>query len=75
MGIRNDKIIMVAQRPGDTDAVGGRSFDVFIIDWEMAGWLPEFWEAFCASALLDLVHWEIDYCWLLNNSCMSAHLS
>lgn len=56
--------IMVTTRPSDTNAVGERSFDVSIIDWEKAGWLPDYWEAFCASALFDMVYWEEDWCWL-----------
>jgi hypothetical protein len=58
--------IMVARRPSDTGAIGERSFDICLIDWEKAGWLPDFWEAFCASALFDLVYWEEDWCWLVD---------
>lgn len=46
--------IMVVQRPSDTATVGERAFGVYVIDWEKAGWL-DYWEAFCASALFDLV--------------------
>jgi len=55
---------MVTQRPSDTGGIGESSFDVCLIDWEKAGWLPDFWEAFCASALFDVVYWEEDWCWL-----------
>lgn len=58
--------IMVIQRPSAADTMGERSFDVVLIDWEKAGWLPEFWEAFCASVLFDMVYWEEDWCWLVN---------
>jgi hypothetical protein len=59
--------IMVIQRPSGMDTMEERSFDVVLIDWEKAGWLPEFWEAFCASVLFDMVYWEEDWCWLINH--------
>lgn len=41
--------IMVAERADCTVEGGPRTFDVFLVDWEMAGWLPRFWEFFIAS--------------------------
>lgn len=40
---------MVAERADCTVEGGPRTFDVFLVDWEMAGWLPRFWEFFIAS--------------------------
>lgn len=42
-----------------------RQFDVTLVDWEMAGWLPDYWEYFCASLMFLLVGWdgEDDWCW------------
>lgn len=42
---------------------GKRSFDVMLVNWESAGWYPDFWEFFCASSSFDLVYWEEDWCW------------
>ncbi|GKZ33981.1 hypothetical protein AbraIFM66950_004112 [Aspergillus brasiliensis] len=44
------------------DNRGGRSFDVVLIDWENAGWLPDFWESFCASYPLQF-YWVEDWAW------------
>ncbi|KAF2208110.1 hypothetical protein CERZMDRAFT_114825 [Cercospora zeae-maydis SCOH1-5] len=52
--------IMVAEIPGES---GERSFNVMLVDWELAGWYPDFWEFFCASSSFDLVYWEEDWCW------------
>ncbi|EGP89228.1 uncharacterized protein MYCGRDRAFT_70331 [Zymoseptoria tritici IPO323] len=40
-----------------------RSFDVTLVDWEMAGWYPDFWEFFSISSNFDYVYWEEDWCW------------
>ncbi|KJY01912.1 phosphotransferase enzyme family protein [Zymoseptoria brevis] len=42
---------------------GARSFNVALVDWEYAGWYPDFWEFFCASSMFDIVSWEEDWCW------------
>ncbi|KAJ6021194.1 phosphotransferase enzyme family protein [Penicillium herquei] len=45
---------------------GGRSFDVVLVDWENSGWLPEFWEFFCASDRFVL-QWEEDWSWRIQD--------
>lgn len=55
--------IVVAEKGNSLSNEGERSFDVALVDWEMAGWLPEFWEYFCASLFFDLLGWEDDWCW------------
>ena len=57
------KNIIVAEKRGDSSNGGERSFDVALVDWEMAGWLPEFWEYFCASIPFNYVGWDDDWCW------------
>jgi hypothetical protein len=54
--------IIVTERPNSSDNKKERSFDVVLVDWEKAGWYPDFWEAFCTSSLFDLVYWEEDWC-------------
>lgn len=45
------------------DAINAdRQFDITLIDWEMAGWLPEFWEYFSASTSFQYASWEDDWC-------------
>ncbi|KAJ5963529.1 uncharacterized protein N7479_003405 [Penicillium vulpinum] len=39
-----------------------RSFDVVLVDWENAGWFPDFWEFFCASFPLHF-QWDEDWSW------------
>lgn len=56
------KNIMVVENPRGRDN-GGRSFDVVIVDWETAGWYPEYWEYFCASSTFHFVSWDDDWCW------------
>jgi hypothetical protein len=55
--------IVVAEKGSNSLSEGDRSFDVAVVDWEMAGWLPEFWEYFCASQFFDTLGWEDDWCW------------
>jgi hypothetical protein len=40
-----------------------RDFDIVLIDWENAGWYPDFWEFFCESSNFDYANWEEDWCW------------
>ena len=56
------KNIMVTETEGD-QANEERDFDVVLVDWEAAGWYPDFWEFFCASSTFDFVYWEEDWCW------------
>ncbi|OJD11964.1 hypothetical protein AJ78_07365 [Emergomyces pasteurianus Ep9510] len=42
---------------------GERSFDVVLVDWDFAGWYPDFWEFFTASTPFAYVYWEDDWCW------------
>jgi serine/threonine protein kinase len=58
------KNIMVAER--GRNSRGERSFDITLVDWEAAGWYPDFWEytsAFCTPPFLD---WTDDWCWRLH---------
>ncbi|EER37562.1 phosphotransferase enzyme family protein [Histoplasma capsulatum H143] len=56
----HQKNIMVVENLNDQ---GGRSFDVVLVDWERAGWYPDFWEFFCAASLFDMCYWEEEWCW------------
>lgn len=56
------KNIIVAENPSRNDK-GERSFEVVLVDWDTAGWYPDFWEFFRASAYFDMVYWEEDWCW------------
>lgn len=38
------KNIMVVENTSRPDDQGGRSFDIVLVDWENAGWFPDFWE-------------------------------
>lgn len=53
---------IMANSSGQNDQ-GERSFDVVLIDWEHAGWYPNFWEFFCASSPFIFAYWEEDCCW------------
>lgn len=50
--------IMVAERPNGNSE---RSFDIMLVDWELSGWLPDFWETFSTMSLFDLYAWEDDW--------------
>lgn len=55
---------VVAEKRSDSLNERERSFDVALVDWEMAGWLPDYWEYFCASLSFDYLGWEDDdWCW------------
>lgn len=54
------KNIMVVENPSRPNRQGGRSFDIMLVDWENAGWLPDFWEFFCASSPLNF-EWDEDW--------------
>lgn len=55
------KNIMVHDN-GRKAANAGRQFDITLIDWEMAGWLPEIWEYFSASISFQYASWDDDWC-------------
>ena len=55
--------IVVAEKRSHSLNEGERSFDVALVDWEMAGWLPDYWEYFCASLSFNYLGWEDDWCW------------
>ncbi|KAI9722443.1 MAG: hypothetical protein M1828_004810 [Chrysothrix sp. TS-e1954] len=38
---------------------GGHDFTVALVDWEDAGWYPEYWEYFSA---FEALHWDDDWC-------------
>lgn len=59
-GDAQQKNIMVAEKTGLSKSQGGRSFDVVLVDWENSGWLPDFWEFFCASYPL-IFDWHEDW--------------
>ena len=52
-------VVENTSRPNDQ---GGRSFDVVLVDWENAGWFPEYWEFFCASDRF-IFQWDEDWSW------------
>lgn len=56
------KNIMVAENTSRRNDQGGRSFDVVLVDWENSGWLPDFWEFFCASDRF-IFQWDEDWSW------------
>jgi hypothetical protein len=56
------KNIMVAEIEGGQEN-GERTLEIVLVDWEAAGWYPDFWEFFCASSTFDFVYWEEDWCW------------
>ncbi|KAJ9266341.1 hypothetical protein DTO212C5_6428 [Paecilomyces variotii] len=54
------KNIMVVENTSRRNDQGGRSFDIVLVDWENAGWFPDFWEFFCASYPLHF-QWDEDW--------------
>ena len=56
-------IVVAEKKKSDSLSEGDRSFDVALVDWEMAGWLPEYWEYFCASLSFGYLGWDDDWCW------------
>lgn len=54
------KNIIVAEKESKSPN-GERTFDIVLVDWEMAGWLPEFWEYFCVSMSSQYDSWEDDW--------------
>ncbi|KKZ60746.1 hypothetical protein EMCG_04595 [[Emmonsia] crescens] len=59
------KNIVVAENASRRDQ-GMRSFDVVLVDWEAAGWYPDFWEFFCAASSPLFLSWEDDWCWRIH---------
>ncbi|OJD27733.1 hypothetical protein ACJ73_00864 [Blastomyces percursus] len=55
---RNIMVVESSRQSGQ----GDRSFDIVLVDWENAGWCPDFWELFCASSLFDACYWEEEWC-------------
>ncbi|KAM3422329.1 hypothetical protein BST61_g2688 [Cercospora zeina] len=55
--------IMVAERQGDASEEGARRFTISLVDWEMAAWLPQFWEFYSASKEFNLTGIHDDWCW------------
>lgn len=64
-GDLHQKNIMVAEDPSRRNGNhnGGRSFNVVLVDWDRAGWYPDFWEFFRASTYFDMDYWQEDWCW------------
>ncbi|KAJ5701155.1 phosphotransferase enzyme family protein [Penicillium malachiteum] len=60
-GDLQQKNIMVVENK-IVNSEGGRSFDVVLVDWESAGWFPDYWEFFIASWALSF-HWEDEWSW------------
>ncbi|PPJ59780.1 hypothetical protein CBER1_04330 [Cercospora berteroae] len=57
--------VVVAERTDCSVEGGQRTFDVFLVDWEMAGWLPRFWEFFIASKRYHFTDLDEDWwCYL-----------
>lgn len=54
--------IMVEPKAGNSPDEVTRDFAITLIDWEDAGWYPEFWEFFTASSMFDIASWEDDWC-------------
>lgn len=59
--VQRKNIIIVETAGGGED--GQQTFDMSLLDWESAGWYPDFWEFFCTSPTFDFVYWEEDWCW------------
>lgn len=57
------KNIMVSENPGCRNIQGERSFDIMLVDWENAGWYPEYWEYFSASCSIAFHYCEEDWTW------------
>jgi thiamine kinase-like enzyme len=57
------KNIMVSVNPGCRNIQGERSFDIMLVDWENAGWYPEYWEYFTASCSIAFHYCEEDWTW------------
>ncbi|BCR94674.1 uncharacterized protein AKAW2_11720A [Aspergillus luchuensis] len=56
------KNIMIVEDTSCSNEQGERSFDVVLVDWENAGWFPDFWEFFCASHPF-IFEWDEDWSW------------
>nr|POE71932.1 hypothetical protein CFP56_11808 [Quercus suber] len=48
---------ILVRRTGISNSEKGSTFDIRIIDWEMSGWYPEYWE-FCNATVWDDLHPE-----------------
>ncbi|KAL4910137.1 hypothetical protein BDW74DRAFT_173603 [Aspergillus multicolor] len=57
------KNIIVNENPSRKNDQGEHSFDVVLVDWVNAGWVPEYRDFFCASSPLLFDYWEEDWCW------------
>ena len=57
------KNIIVNESKTRRNVYGERLFDVVLVDWQNAGWYPDFWEFFCASSPFIFFYWEDDWCW------------
>ncbi|KAF2163979.1 hypothetical protein M409DRAFT_25753 [Zasmidium cellare ATCC 36951] len=53
-------ILLVEKRR--CERTGERVFEVVLVDWESAGWGPEFWECFCASVFFRVDGWDDEWC-------------
>ncbi|KAK4499339.1 hypothetical protein PRZ48_009852 [Zasmidium cellare] len=53
---------IIVSEKARSERAGDRSFDVILVDWESAGWLPDFWEYFAASAFFVVDGWADDWC-------------
>ncbi|QVM08121.1 hypothetical protein D8B26_002817 [Coccidioides posadasii str. Silveira] len=58
------KNIVVAEK--GRNSRGQPSFDVMLVDWEAAGWYPDFWEYFSAFSTPPFLDWRDDWCWRIH---------
>lgn len=55
--------VLVVEKEDKSELNGGqRKLEVVLLDWEMAGWLPEFWEYFTTFMYFRIYGWEDDWC-------------
>lgn len=60
------KNMVVMENVSRQNNQGERAFHIMLVDWEAAGWYPDFWEIFCASSSPMFISWEDDWCWRIH---------
>ncbi|PGH01396.1 hypothetical protein AJ79_07937 [Helicocarpus griseus UAMH5409] len=58
------KNIVIAESRRDDQ--GERLYDIELVDWEAAGWYPDFWEIFCATSTPLFLSWGDDWRWRIH---------
>ncbi|WEW60029.1 hypothetical protein PRK78_005512 [Emydomyces testavorans] len=64
--VQQKNIVVAENNASRLNDHGERSFDVMLVDWESAGWCPDFWEIFCASSSPLFLSWDDDWCWRIH---------